>query len=328
MVKARRVSGGNPRQIHIISGRAYPQLSENIAGQLGMKPTPVELADFANGEISCRIGESVRGTDVFVIQTHAGNINQAVIEQLLLIDAAKRASARSVTAVCPFLSYGRQDRKARGREPIAGRLIVDLLCAAGADRIMSVDLHSGQLQGFFDGPFDHLTAMPLLKKHIKTNFGKNIVIVSPDAGRAKLNERYSRALNCEMAIIHKLRSTTVRNKSEAKHLIGEVEGKTCILIDDMIDTAGTICEAARLLKEKGAKAVYALATHGILSAPAYERLNNSDFEKIILTDTLPVNAEKSDKIEVLSVAPLIAEAIKAVSEGGSVSAIFDGENQS
>jgi ribose-phosphate pyrophosphokinase len=248
-----------------------------------------------------------------------------------MIDAAKRASASSVTAVVPFLGYARQDRKASGREPIAARLIVNTLAAAGADRIMSVDLHSGQIQGFFNGPFDHLIAMPILKGYLRKHFNNdmnNVVIVSPDAGRVKISERYSSALKTDMAIIHKHRSTSEHNKVEARYLIGDVEGKTCILIDDMIDTAGTICAAADLLDRRGAKEVYGLATHGVLSDPALERINNSAFKKVVVTNTLPVaDMDLGAKIEVLSIAPLIANAIEAVFAGSSVSAIFEGQNQ-
>ena len=328
MNKARRVQASHLKSMQIISGRAHPGLSSDIAKNLGIELSNVELGDFANGEVSCRLQTSVRGSDVFVIQTHSGSINQSIIEQLLIIDAAKRASAQSITAVCPFLGYARQDRKSSGREPVAARLIIDMLTAAGADRIMSVDLHSGQTQGFFDGPFDHLIAMPILKKYIQKNFSDDIVIVSPDAGRVKLNERYSRALNCDMAIIHKQRLPKAQGEAEAKHLIGDVSGKVCLLIDDMIDTAGTICAAADLLKKSGAKEIYGLATHGILSDPAHQRIKRSAFKKVIVTDTLPQDKKFSNEIEVLSVAPLIADAIDAVCKGESISAIFDGENQS
>lgn len=327
MVLFRRARHQQPYRVQVLSGRAHPELAKSITKKLKLKPGKVKIDDFANGEIGCRLLTSVRNNDVFVVQSHAGAINNSIIEQLLIIDAAKRASARSITAVCPFLGYARQDRKASGREPVAARLIIDMLTAAGADRIMSIDLHSGQTQGFFDGPFDHLIAMPILKNYIQKNFKKNIIIVSPDAGRVKLNERYSRALNCDMAIIHKQRSSTVRNNAEAKQLIGEVKGKTCLLIDDMIDTAGTICAAADLLKKKGAKEVYGLATHGVLSGPAIERIEQSSFKKVIVTDSLPQTNKSSAKLKVLSVAPLIADAIDAVCKGKSVSAIFGGENQ-
>jgi ribose-phosphate pyrophosphokinase len=251
------------------------------------------------------------------------------MEQLLMIDAAKRASARSITAVCPFLGYARQDRKSSGREPIGARLIVDMLAAAGADRIMSVDLHSGQTQGFFDGPFDHLIAMPLFKRYIRENFKLDeVVMVSPDAGRVKMAERYSTALGCDLAIIHKHRSKTVKNQAEARYLIGDVEGKICITFDDMIDTAGTISTAAELLHKRGAKEVYSVSTHGVFSDPALERLEKSAFKKIIVTNTLPsAVAAAGGKIEVLSIAPLIADAIAAIFSDESVSALFEGNNQ-
>lgn len=315
-------------RLQIIGGTTHESLVQNIATHLNITPTKVSLGKFANGELSCRIEDSVRGNDVFIIQTHSSPVNDALIEQLLVIDAARRASAKSITAVCPFLGYSRQDRKAKGREPIGAKLIIDLFATAGADRIMSVDLHSGQIQGFFDGPFDHLIAMPIFKQYIENNYEiSDTVIVSPDAGRVKLSERYSRYLGCEMAIIHKQRSTTKRNAAEAKHLIGEVKGKECLIIDDMIDTAGTICAAANLLAENGAKAVYGFATHGVFSGPAYERIEQSSFEKVIVTDTLPVTCKQSKKIEILSIAPLIASAINAACKGESVSALFMGENQ-
>ncbi len=315
--------------MQLLTGRAHPELANEIAAYLEVKLADVQLDDFANGEISIRVNESLRGNDVFIIQTHGGaHVHRSIVEQLLMIDAAKRASARSITAVCPLLSYARQDRKSAGREPIGARLIIDILAAAGADRIMSIDLHSGQTQGFFDGPFDHLIAMPLFKKYVKENLGNDFVFVAPDAGRVKLTARYSSWLGTEMAIIHKSRSTTKHNTVEAKHLIGSVEGKTCVIIDDMIDTAGTFCAAADLLREKGAKTIYGLATHGILSEPSLKRIENSAFKKVIVTNTVPVDTRGvTDKIEVLSVAKLLADAIDAVSTGSSVSALFEGQNQ-
>jgi ribose-phosphate pyrophosphokinase len=288
----------------------------------------VLLETFANGEVRVRFQQSVRGDDVFIIQSHAGRIHHALIEQLLMIDAAKRASARSITAVCPLISYSRQDRKSAGREPIAARLIIDMLAAAGADRIMSVDLHSGQTQGFFNGPFDHLIAMPLFRQYIKDNVGKDVVFVAPDAGRAKLTERYSSYLGADIAIIHKQRSTVTKNQVEAKYLIGDVEGRNCVIIDDMIDTAGTFCAAAEMLKENGAKTVYGLATHGIFSEPALQRIEDSAFEKIVVTNTVPIDTRGvTKKVEVLSVAELLANAINAVATSRSVSALFEGQNQ-
>jgi ribose-phosphate pyrophosphokinase len=314
--------------MHLVSGRAHPELAAEIAEYLDIEVGKVTLENFANGEIRVRYNQSVRGDDVFIMQTHGARVHEAIFEQLLMIDAAKRASARSITAVCPLLSYARADRKASGREPIGARLIVDLLRVAGADRIMSVDLHSGQTQGFFDGPFDHLIAMPLFKQYVSKHIGHDVVFVAPDAGRVKLTERYSSTLGAQMAIIHKSRSTVKRNAVEARHLIGDVKGRNCVIIDDMIDTAGTFCAAADMLRSHGAKSVYGLATHGILSADACERIEASAFEKVVVTNTVPVDTHGlTKKVEVLSVAELLADAIYAVANSISVSAIFEGENQ-
>jgi len=315
------------QQLHLIGGRSHPALTNDVAKILGVEPCKVLLSNFANGEISCKISESIRGADVFVLQTHARNVNDSIMEQAVMVDACKRASAASITAVCPFLGYARQDRKSSGREPITAKLVVDILAHAGADRIMSVDLHTGQIQGFFDGPFDHLVGMPILTTYIREHFDlDDLVIVSPDAGRAKTAERYSTYLGFGMAIGQKQRLYVKHNTVEAKYLIGEVEGKTCITIDDMIDTAGTMCAAATILDENGAAAIYGVATHGVLSDPALERIEASPFKKVIVTDTLPI-AKKSKKLEVLSAAPLLAQAIDAVYKGSSVSALFDGKNQ-
>jgi len=315
-------------QLQVISGRAHPRLAKEVANLLDTKLHPVELSNFANGEVRCHLGESVRGHDVFVLQTHAGpNINEAMMEQAIIVDAAKRASARSISAVCPFLGYARQDRKGSGREPITARLVVDILAAAGADRIMSVDLHAGQIQGFFDGPFDHMIARPVIVKYIKENYDTtNMVIVSPDAGRVKSTERYASQLACDIAIIHKHRQSATQ-KTEAKYLIGDVKGKMCLIVDDMIDTGGTIVAAADILKEHGAKKIFGVTTHGVFSGSALERIEKSSFDKVIATDTLPLPKQKSKKIVTLSVAPLISDAIRAVYEGESLSALFDGMNQ-
>ncbi|HZL08106.1 MAG TPA: ribose-phosphate diphosphokinase [Candidatus Dormibacteraeota bacterium] len=319
---------GTTHRLQLLSGRAHPELAAEIADCMGMELSNVKIGNFANGEVSIRFNESLRGNDVFIIQTHGTRVHESIFEQLLMIDAAKRASARSITAVCPLLSYARQDRKSAGREPIGARLLVDMITAAGADRIMSVDLHSGQTQGFFDGPFDHLIAMPLFKKYIKDKFGKDIVFVSPDAGRVKMTERYSSSSGADMAIIHKTRSTAKHNSVEAKQLIGDVKGRTCVIIDDMIDTAGTFCAAADMLKDKGAKEVYGLATHGILSGSALQRIEDSAFKGVVVTNTVPVDTQSiTQKIEVLSVAQLLADAIDAVASGNSLSAIFEGQNQ-
>lgn len=317
-----------PRRLQLMTGRAHPDLADEVAKELGVDLCEVNVGNFANSEISFRLNESIRGADVFIMQSHSSNVNDAIMEQAIMLDAAKRASARSITAVCPFIGYARQDRKSSGREAITARLVVDILATAGADRIMSVDLHSGQSQGFFNGPFDHLIALPTMIKHIKSQFeDDDIVIVSPDAGRAKVAERYSSALQCGMAIIHKHRSSTKHNTVEAKYLIGEVQGKTCIIMDDMIDTAGTVCAAADLLIEHGAKEVYGVATHGIFSDPAMERIEASSFTKVFTSNTLPLPAKTSSKVETISIAPLLASAIKAVYEQSSVSELFDGKNQ-
>lgn len=319
---------GTSTKMQILTGRAHPDLAQEIADYLHVELSRVKISNFANGEISIRFDESLRGNDVFIIQTQGKKLHESLFEQLLLIDAAKRASARSITAVCPLISYSRQDRKAGGREPIGARLIIDMLSDAGADRIMSVDLHSGQIQGFFDGPFDHLIAMPLFKKYTRDKLPKDIVFVAPDAGRVKMTERYSSAFGTEMAIIHKTRSTSTHNSVEAKHLIGNVEGRDCVITDDMVDTAGTFCAAADMLKERGANKVYGFATHAILSGDALQKIEDSAFEKVVVTNTLPVDTRGvTDKVEVMSVAPLLADAMNAVAKGESVSALFEGQNQ-
>jgi len=315
------------RQLQIFAGSHYPELAEKVASRLGVKLGETNLESFANGEIKCQLDESVRGADVYIFQAHNGSVGEAIMEQAILIDAAKRASAKHITAVCPFLGYARQDRKSSGREPITARLVVDILAVAGADRIVSVDLHTGQIQGFFNGPFDHLIAMPVLAKHLKNYFGGDFMMVSPDAGRVKLAERYASRLGVDLAIVHKTR--TGKNKTKALEVIGDVDGQNCVIIDDMIDTAGTMCAAAEVLMTCGAKSVSAMATHALFSPPAVERLKNSAIEHLAVTDTLPLPEGSADllDIEVVSVVDLLAGAIKAIFEERSVSALFDGENQ-
>jgi ribose-phosphate pyrophosphokinase len=316
------------KHLQILSGSHHRELAENVAQKLGVVMSPASLQHFANSEVKCQLQESVRGADVFIFQTHSPAVNDAVMEQAIMIDAAKRASARHITAVCPFLGYARQDRKSSGREPITAKLVIDILKVAGADRIVSVDLHSGQVQGFFDGPFDHLIAMPVLVQHVKNTLGKDCVIVSPDAGRVKLSERYATRLGADLAIVHKRRQAK-GSAADALNIIGEVKGRHCVIIDDMIDGAGTMCAAADLLKKQGAASVSAIATHGLFSEPAAERLNNSVIDRIVVTDTLPLTIKLDrPKIEVVSVSGLIADAITAIFEGSSLSALFDGENQS
>jgi ribose-phosphate pyrophosphokinase len=316
------------KKLRMYSGTSHPELAGAVAANLGIELGHPNIRRFANGEIHCRFDESVRGCDVFIVQSHAEPINASIMEQLIMIDAAKRASAKRITAVCPYYGYGRQDRKAEGREPITAKLVADLMQAAGADRMVSVDLHSGQIQGFFDRPVDHLTAMPVLLDYLRSQVsGSDLVVVSPDAGRVKVAERYSTALGADLAFVHKRHVKGKANAVEARGVIGEVEGRCCVLIDDMIDTAGTIVAAAEILAEHGATEVWAMATHGILSGPAIDRVKNSKITRLVVTDTLPLSDEKQiDILEVLSVAPIIADALDAVFEDTSVSEIFGGEN--
>ena len=320
------------KRLQFLAGRANLELAQAIAEHLGVELCETNLSEFANGEIHCRFGQSIRGADVFIIQSHAAaegrSVNDAVIEQLVMVDAAWRASAKRVTAICPFFPYARQDRKAEGREPISAKLMANLLDSAGAGRLVSVDLHSGQIQGFFDGPWDHLTAMPVLCDRI-AELGDDLVVVSPDAGRVKVAERYSIALGADLAIVHKRRIRGEKSTVQAREVVGDVAGRVCVLIDDMIDTGGTIVAAAEQLIARGADEVYAATTHGLFSGPAVDRLKNSVIRKVIVTDTLPMPAEKTiDKLEIVSVAPIIASAIRAVFEDTSVSEIFGGNNLS
>ena len=322
------------KRLAIYTGRTHPDLAAEVAAHLNIGLGHDKLVEFANGEVRCSFGESVRGSDVFVMQTHYGvderSVNDSIMEHLIMIDAASRASAKRITAVCPFYGYARQDRKAAGREPITARLIADMFKAAGAKRMISIDLHSGQIQGFFDGPVDHLTAMPVLEDSTSATHATEPVIVSPDAGRIKVAERMAQHLvdiGADLAFIYKRRPKGSTNVAEAAEVMGDVEGRTCVLTDDMIDTGGTIVSAAELLMQRGARKVWAMATHGVLSGPAIDRLKNSKIERIVLTNTLPLPPEKQlPNIEVLSIAPLIAEALGAVFDDTSVSDIFDGEN--
>lgn len=312
----------------IFSGTSNPELAEEISVELGMRLGEVDVNRFASGEIYVRFHESVRGTDAFVVQSHCDPVNEMIMEQLLMIDALKRASAKRINAVIPFFGYSRQDRKSLAREPISARLVMDLLAAAGADRVLTVDLHSGQTQGFFDGPVDHLTALPILSEYVETNFNDDdLVIVAPDAGRAGHAAKFARHLKADIAVMNKSRNPDVRNVSTTSGLLGDVKGKRCVVVDDMIDTAGTLCGGVMELMERGAKDVIAVATHGIFSGPAMERIEQSPLAQVVVTNSLPAGLEaKSDKITVLSIAPIIASTIKAVFEDESVSEIFRGEH--
>jgi ribose-phosphate pyrophosphokinase len=322
------------RRLHLLSGRSHPALAEDIACHLGVELSDPNLLDFASGEIRPRFEQSVRGADVFIVQSHCRtpgrSVNDSLMEQWLMIDAAKRASAKRITAVCPYYGYSRQDRKSKGREPISARLVSDFFAAAGADRIMSVDLHSGQIQGFFDGPVDHLTAVPLLTDFLREHVNGDFVMVGPDTGRIKVAELAARHLagDVDVASVYKRRPKEAVNQVQALDIMGDVDGRMCVLIDDMIDTASTICAAADLLVENGATEVWAMATHAVLSDPAIDRLKNSQIVRVVVTDTVPLPPEKQiDTIEVCSVAKVIADAIDAVFEDTSVSEIFGGENQ-
>ena len=295
------------KKLVLATGRAHPELAEEVARCLGTELLPMSAYDFANGEIYVRSGESVRGKEVFIIQAHPAPLNNWLMEQLIMVDSMKRASARRITVVAPFYPYSRQDKKGRGREPISARLVADLYKTAGADRIMSVDLHTAQIQGFFDGPVDHLFAIPLLAEHIRSIVGDDAVtVVSPDTGRVRVAEQWAERLGgAPLAFVHKSRDLTMPNQAVSKTVVGQVKGRTCVLIDDMIDTGGTIAG---------------------FSDPAAERLANCGAREVVVTDTLPIPAEKRfETLTVLSIAPLLARAIKEVFEDGSVTSLFDGE---
>lgn len=317
----------NQKNLMLFSGRAHPELAEAVAKELDVNVTPMTARDFANGEIYVRFEESVRGSDCFVLQSHTQPLNKWLMEQLLMIDALKRGSAKRITAILPFYPYARQDKKHRGREPISARLIADLMLTAGADRIVSVDLHTDQIQGFFDGPVDHMHAMPILTDHIKENYNlDNICVVSPDAGRVKVAEKWANTLgDAPMAFVHKTRSTEVANQVVANRVVGDVDGKDCVLLDDMIDTGGTIAGAVGVLKKAGAKSVVIACTHGVFSDPARERLSACGAEEVITTDTLPQSTEGWSNLTVLSIASLLARTINEIFENGSVTTLFEGE---
>lgn len=323
------ITNEGAKQLVLVSGRAHPELAERIAKELGTELIPTDAYDFANGETYVRFGESVRGTDAFLIQSHPAPINQWIMEQLLMIDSLKRASAKSITVVSPFYPYARQDKKHRGREPISARLISDLYKTAGADRLMSVDLHTAQIQGFFDGPVDHLMAIPLLAEHVRSVVDvENVTVVSPDTGRVRVAEQWTELLGgCPLAFVHKTRDITRPNQATSKEVVGQIEGRTCVLIDDMIDTGGTISGAVQVLRERGAKDVIIAATHAVFSDPAVERLSTCGALEVVVTDTLPVPPEHQfENLTVLSIAPLIARAIQEVFEDGSVTSLFDGRS--
>ncbi|GAA2111365.1 ribose-phosphate diphosphokinase [Microlunatus panaciterrae] len=316
------------KQLMLFSGRAFPELAGEIAELMGVEIVPTRAMNYANSEIYVRFEESVRGCDAFVIQSHAAPVNEWLMEQLIMVDALKRASAKRITVVAPFYPYARQDKKHAGREPISARLVADLYKTAGASRLMSVDLHAAQIQGFFDGPVDHLWALPVLSDYIQSKYDTSeMTVVSPDAGRVRLADMWTDKLNCSLAIIHKRRDPNIANTVAVHEVVGEVEGRVCLLVDDMIDTGGTICQAAEALMARGAKKVIAAATHPVLSGPAFDRLSASAFEEVIVTNTLPIPEERRfETLTVLSIGPLIARAINAVFEDGSVTSLFGGQS--
>ncbi|MGZ4129947.1 MAG: ribose-phosphate diphosphokinase [Actinomycetota bacterium] len=319
------------KKMLLFSGGTHPELAHEIADHLGIQVAPAILRRFASSETYFRSEESVRGCDVFVVQTHAEPVNESIMEQLVMIDAMKRASAQRITAVIPYYGYSRQDKKGLAREPISAKLVADMISVAGADRVVSVDLHSGQIQGYFDFPFDHLTALPILSDYISQELGLyngDLVVVAPDAGRIKPAERLRESLHADLAFLYKRRSKYEANKIEEMAVVGEVDGRPCVLVDDMVDTAGTVAKGAIALAAQGAGPIFAAATHPILSGKAVQLLEESPIQEVVVTNTMPIPEEKQfGKLKVLSIAPLIASALRAVFEDTSVSEIFRGDNQ-
>jgi ribose-phosphate pyrophosphokinase len=321
------IEGVNRKTLMLFSGSAFPELTDEIGRELGIAPTATDSYEFANGEIFVRYRESVRGSDAFGVQAMTTPINQWLVESLIMVDALKRGSAKRITVVLPFYPYSRQDKKHRGREPISARLVSDLYKTAGANRILTVDLHTAQIQGFFDGPVDHLFAMGVLASYIEKKFaGRPMSVVAPDSGRVRVAERWTDRLGgCPLAFIHKTRDPLKPNQVVANRVVGDVEGRVCLIVDDMIDTGGTICKAADILFASGAEDVVVAATHAVLSDPATERLKNSRISEVVVTNTLPLSPDKQlDKITVLTIAPLIARAIREVFDDGSVTTLFGG----
>ncbi|TFB65318.1 ribose-phosphate diphosphokinase [Cryobacterium sp. Hz9] len=314
------------KRLVLVTGRAHPQLALDIATELGSELLHTDARTFANGELYARFDESVRGSDAFVIQSHTAPINEWLMEQLIMVDALKRASAKRITVVAPFYPYARQDKKGRGREPISARLVADLFKVAGADRIMSIDLHAAQIQGFFDGPVDHLFAMPVLLEHFREKLDPaTLTVVSPDMGRVRVADIWSDRLGVPLAIIHKRRDPLVPNRVSVHEIVGQVEGRVCLLVDDMIDTGRTIALAAEALRDAGAIGVVVAATHAVFSDPAVDMLQNPAISAVVVTDTLPIPPEKRfPTLTVLPIAPLLARAIHEVFDEGSVTSMFDG----
>jgi ribose-phosphate pyrophosphokinase len=318
--------GEMSKRMMVFTGTANPELADGIAAHLGIELGKVKIRRFANGEIYVRYLESVRGADVFLVQSIASPVNDAVMELLIMADAARRASARTITAVVSHYGYARQDKKSAAREPITAKLVADLITVAGVDRVITMDLHQGQIQGFFNTPVNHLTALPIIAGYFDDMHLDDLCVVSPDVGRVKVCKKLADMLHASLAIMHKGRPD--HNIAEITHVIGDVSGKTCIVADDMIDTAGSITAGAKALMAAGAKEVYVAATHGIFSPPAFERIAESVVKEVIVTNTLPVPEEhRNGKLRVLSVAPLFAHAIQNVYDDESVSELFDPDFQ-
>ena len=319
------------KKMMLFSGTTHPALAAEIADNIGIPVSPCVINRFASGEIYIRPEESVRGADVFVIQSHADPVNESIIEQLILLDAMKRASAKRITAVIPYYGYSRQDKKGLAREPISAKLVADLITVAGADRVVSVDLHAGQIQGYFNFPFDHLTALPILSDYLQNTMGlhgEDLIIVAPDAGRIKTAKKLREYLHADLAFLYKRRSRHEAHKIEEMAVVGEVDGRPCVMVDDMIDTAGTVAKGAAALAAQGAGPIYAAATHPVLSGKAVQNLEEAPISEVVVMNTMPIPEEKAfGKLKVLSIAPLIADALRAVFEDSSVSEIFHGDNQ-
>lgn len=316
------MKNGSFSEYKVFTGNAHTALAEEIAAIMGKPLGKATVTKFSDGEISVNLWESVRGVDIYIVQSTCDPVNDNLMELLIMIDAMKRASAGRINAVIPYYGYARQDRKAKARDPITAKLVANLIVAAGADRVLTMDLHANQIQGYFDIPVDHLVGMPILAKYFKEKNLEDLVIVSPDHGSVTRARNMAEFLDCPIAIVDKRRPEP--NKSEIMNIIGDINGKNCIIIDDMIDTAGTITNAANAIKDLGAKAVYACATHPVLSGPAVERIEKSIIEELVLLNTLPLGEEKRlEKMTFLSVAPLFAEAMTRVFTNGSISKLFD-----
>lgn len=315
------MKNGSFSEYKIFTGNAHPELAEKIASIMGKPLGKCDVAQFSDGEISLNLWESVRGVDVYIVQPTCDPVNDNLMELLIMIDAMKRASAGRINAVIPYYGYARQDRKAKARDPITSKLVANLIVAAGADRVVTMDLHANQIQGYFDIPVDHLVGMPILAKYFKEKNLDDVVVVSPDHGSVTRARNMAEYLDCPIAIVDKRRPEP--NKSEIMNIIGNIDGKNCIILDDMIDTAGTICNAAAAIKELGAKEVYSCATHAVLSGPAIKRLEDSVIKEVVLLDTIPIDKDKMiDKFTTLSVAPIFAEAMTRIFTNGSVSKLF------